>query len=254
MLQLRLINKSFGGVRALCDVSLEVKAGQIVGLIGPNGAGKTSLFNIITAITKPDSGRIVFEGNDITGLRPYRIAELGIGRTFQNIKLFGQLEAVENIMTGMHSKSRGGVCRCAFKFSGYRRQEEFAHKRARQLLSFVGLEEKGNELSESFSYGEQRRIEIARALALSPKLLLLDEPTAGMNEAETKDVIRLIKEIRDSGVSVFLIEHNMGVVTNVCESVVVLNFGHVIAVGALAEIQENPVVIEAYLGKAAGIQ
>ncbi|MEO5356460.1 MAG: ABC transporter ATP-binding protein [Nitrospirae bacterium YQR-1] len=250
MLQLKLINKHFGGVRALCDVSLEVTAGRIVGLIGPNGAGKTTLFNIITSITKPDSGRIIFDGKDITGLRPFRVAKLGIGRTFQNIKLFGRMEVVENVMAGMHCVSRGGICRCAFKFSNYRQDEKLLHEKAQRLLSFVGLEGKGDELSESFSYGQQRRIEIARALALNPRLLLLDEPVSGMNETETQDIMRLIKEIRNSGVSVLLIEHDMGLIMGVCDTVIVLNIGLVIAVGSPEEIQRNPVVIEAYLGNA----
>lgn len=248
MLELQGITQIFGGVTALSDVSFTIRADEITGVIGPNGAGKTTLFNIVTGIYQQTSGRVIFEGKDISGIPAERLASLGMVRTFQNIELFGQMTVLENVMVGLHSRSHSGLFACSFKMPWVISEERRIRDEAMEWLRFTGIEELADVTAANLPFGKGRMLEIARAMACKPRMMLMDEPAAGLNSQETVGLAELIRRIRDLGVTVVLVEHDMELVMDICDRIVVLNLGQKLAEGTPREIQENHEVIAAYLG------
>ena len=248
-LELRNISRHFGGLKVLQDVNLRIPQGGIFGLIGPNGAGKTTVFNLITGLLPPTSGSITFDGKDLAGTKPHMITRSGIARTFQNIRLFKEMSLLENVMVGMHAQLRYGNLGLLATSGLFRSEEKRARERARELLSWMKLDHKADDTADNLSYGEQRKLELARALATEPRLLLLDEPVAGMNANEKTELMHEIRQISARGYTIFMIEHDMRFVMGLCQEIAVLNFGRIIAQGGPDAIRNDPQVIEAYLGR-----
>jgi branched-chain amino acid transport system ATP-binding protein len=250
VLEVRDLTRRFGGVTAVDNVSFAVEAGEIFGLIGPNGAGKTTLFNVVTGITKPTAGRFLHDGEDVTGARPHQVARRGIARTFQNIRLFANLSALENVMIGRHTHTRSGLLTGVLGLPPGPAEERAVRERARELLALMGLSKRAEVKARNLPYGDQRRLEIARALALEPKVLLLDEPAAGMNPAEKTALSDFIRRLRiDFDLTVLLIEHHVPLVMGLCDRIAVLDFGKLIALGDPEVVRTDPAVVEAYLGE-----
>ncbi len=243
------VSKSFGGIQAVREVSFTVQMGQIKGIIGPNGAGKTTLFNLITGFYNADAGDIHLEDQKLNGLEPHQVAERGIARTFQNVELFDRMSVLENVMVGRHPRTKAGFISAAFRLNHARKEEDRIRNGAMNILDFIGLTERAVHPSSSLPFGLQRVLEIGRALATDPRLLLLDEPASGLNAAETRDLGGLIGRIRDSGITVVLVEHDMSLTMEICDEILVMDYGRTLAEGSPREIQKDPAVIAAYLGE-----
>ncbi len=250
LLELNHVTKKFGGITALSDISFGAESGQILGIIGPNGAGKTTIFNLITGVYQVTEGDILFDGASIENKKPYQITQLGIARTFQNIRLFTNMTVLENILVGHHSQMHSGILASVIHTGAQKKEEEAARAKSMELLEFLGLGNDAERMASELPYGKQRKLEIARAMSTDPRLILLDEPAAGMNDSETEELGRLIQGIRSRfHMTIILIEHDMNLMMHLCDRIVVVNFGETLAEGVPKEIQENKAVIEAYLGK-----